>query len=174
MNHSKKYVLMPEDAVKATTIPKTNERQTKRFDRDLDKIHKFLYIVLKVALRNGYNNDFSLNDINGRPIYDTNIAELLNEALSPQKILLGENDFVRLLYEAEVDSNWIVNENIKAKLLSYRPQKRNNNRSPPKPPRYVSPSPPRSPSPSAPRSPSPSPSNKWSEKSTPSVTQVKR
>ena len=120
---------MPADAVTQTstisTNPNTNsvpnKPKPKRIERDLDKMQKLLNIVLKIALRNGYNEEFTINDRFGNPISDTDIAALLNNALSHEKILVGEKDFIRLLYESNVNPYCIVNETVRAKLLSYRP-----------------------------------------------------
>ena len=120
-----------------------NRKRPKRIERDLDKIQKLLRIVLKIALYNGYNEDFNIHDSNGNIISDSDICTLLNYALTPQKVLIGENDFIRVLYESDVNPYWIVNENVRARLLNYRGP-----RNPPK----DSPPPP---SPTAPRPPTP-------------------
>ena len=144
MENARKMILMPADAVTQTSNTNTNSNSNtntnknsntntnsnkprpKRIERDMDKIQKLLNIVLKIALRNGYNEEFEINDRFGNPISDTDIAALINNALSHEKILVGEKDFIRILYESNVNPYWIVNENVRAKLLSYRPTGRPN------------------------------------------------
>ena len=115
MNVSK-MVLVPEQHGGNESID-----QPKRIDRNPEKIQRLLKIVLKIAMNNAYDEDFKIKDSEGKPISDSDITTLLNNAISPQKILVGESDFVRVLYESGVDPNWIVNENLRSKLLNYRP-----------------------------------------------------
>lgn len=143
--YSKKMVLIPSDAVgqtgygedvNMTSNATSNEplnRKPKRIERDTDKITKLLYIVLKIASNNSYDEDLKILDRNNQPISDSNIVVLLNHCLSHEKILVGEKDFIRILYESKVDPNWIVNENVRAKLLNFK----NTPPRPPPPPHFA-------------------------------------
>ena len=98
------------------------ETRPKRIERSPDKIRKLLKIALKIARSNAYNEDFQIKDFKGMPISESDITALLNSAISSQKKLVGEEDFIRILYESKVDPTWIVNENMRSKLLNYRPK----------------------------------------------------
>jgi hypothetical protein len=122
MNHSRKMVLMPAEAVdQSTQTPPNNYARPEKGSKEMDKLHKLLNIVLKIASVNGYDQNFRIYDANGSPITNSDIVVLLNNAVTPGKILYGENDFIRLLYEAQVNPQWIVNENVRNKLLHYDP-----------------------------------------------------
>lgn len=92
----------------------------KRIERDIDKFHKLLNIVLKIAINRAYNEDYSINDEYGEKVAGSNIVSHLNNALSPGKILIGEENFIRILYESDIDPKWIVNENIREKLINFK------------------------------------------------------
>ena len=141
-----KMVLVPADSqTGGNELPPENlviEKQ-KRIERNPEKIQKLLKIALKIALNNAYDENFNIKDSKGNPVSDSDIALLLNSAISPQRLLIGENDFIRVLYESKVDPNWIVNENIRSKLLNYYPIE-NFTPPPPQPPN-IGPPPPQEP-----------------------------
>ena len=144
MNYSRRMKLVPDNDENDRI---ENSSKPKRIERDLDKIHKLIKIVLKLALNKSYDENFNIRDESGEPLSDTDIAELLNHILSPQKIIHGENEFIRLLYQSGVNPDWIINQNVRAKLMSfnynyYRRKPRNQSPPPPSPPksRYNSPS----------------------------------
>jgi hypothetical protein len=99
----------------------------KRIERNPQKIQRLLKIILKIALNNSYTDNLEIRDIDGNPITDSNISDLLNSAISNQKVLIGEKDFIRLLFESNVDPKLIINENMRNQLINYKPKK-------PKPP----------------------------------------
>jgi hypothetical protein len=142
-----KFVLVPSESVSDPSDPNTNTEpnppEKKRIERDAKKLRKLLNIILKIGLNNSYTEDFEIKDKFGKPIRDSDISALLNHAIIPQKILVGENDFIRILYDSKVDPNWIVNENLRLKLLNYRPTHQSPPRSPPKspPPKPTTPPP---------------------------------
>ena len=171
--YSRRMVLVPADAENQNNNNNSDDNsfninsnvdtappppsRPRRIERDGDKMQKLLKIVLKIALHNAYNEDFRINDSNGNPINESDVAALLLHALSAGKLLIGEEDFIRLLYEADVNPNWIVNENVKVRLLALRRQngRQRRNNPPPTPP----PSPPPTPPPSPPAAPPPSPND---------------
>ena len=137
-----KMVLVPADSqVGGNEIPPENLviEKTKRIERNPEKIQRLLKIALKIASLDAYDEDFKIKDSNGNPIEDSDIVALLNNAISNQKLLVGENDFIRLLFEAKVDPNWIVNENMRSKLLNYRPMNTRPKQPPPEQtiPKYI-------------------------------------
>ena len=140
-----KMVLVPVDSqVGGNELPAENLviEKPKRIERNPEKIQRLLKIALKIASLDAYDEDFKIKDSNGNPIEDSDIVALLNNAISNQKLLVGENDFIRLLFEAKVDPNWIVNENMRSKLLNYRPSNtrpKQPPKEPPKPPEQTIP-----------------------------------
>src|SRR5260370_34167142 len=104
MNHSRKVVVMPYDSVGQNQIIESKSDFEKpkrlRIDRDMDKFHKLLNIVLKIAQHKGYDEDLHLVDRDGNSINETDIANLLQNALSHEKVLVGEAEFIKLLYES--------------------------------------------------------------------------
>ena len=155
-----KMVLVPADSQNIVN-EKANYNQTggnelppenlviekhKRIERNPEKIQKLLKIALKIALNNAYDENFNIKDSKGNPVSDSDIALLLNSAISPQRLLIGEEDFIRVLYESKVDPNWIVNENIRSKLLNYYPKPKFTSPPPPQPPNInIGPPPPQEP-----------------------------
>lgn len=120
MNHTRKMVIVPEESLRKTQEPEQPKTEKKRIERDFDKVHKIILIALKLARHNGYNDDLKLIDEDGNVLERSDLVSLLNHALTHQKLLFGEERFIELLYESNVNPDWIVNENIKSKLLSMR------------------------------------------------------
>ncbi len=112
---------MPAEAATQSTQTPNYFHKDKKFDKDLDKTHRLLNIILKIAAIEGYDSNFHIYDSNGNPIMNSDIVVLLNNALTNGKVLNGENEFIRLLYEAQVDPHMIINEHVKAKLLNFDP-----------------------------------------------------
>ena len=59
-----------------------------------------------------------MRNLNGEYINDSNVISLINHAMSHRKLLIAQNEFVQLLYEAQIEPELIYNENIKAKLVN--------------------------------------------------------
>ena len=208
MNHSRKMILVPEQSLKTynklskntnTDNPRSSRMES---DRDLNKIERILNIVLKLAIIGGYNEDFEIIGRNGNPIENSSIVTLINLALNHENARVGENDFIRLLHDSNVNPNWIINENLRSKLMHYRNSDHNNNNvddndddsddddtpppSPPITPITPVPWPGNTPPPSPPPPPPPTPepedeefvtdneSNQEMETTNPNTTQVKR
>ena len=72
-------------------------------------------ILLKLAKINGYDLVGRVRNKNGSFINDSDLLDLINDAMSHGKLLLGQSEFINLLYEANVEPDLIINENIKAK-----------------------------------------------------------
>ena len=130
MNHSRKMILVPEQSLKTynklsknTNNPSSSRTET---DRDLNKIERILNIVLKLAIIGGYNEDFNIIGRNGDPIENSSIVTLINLALNHENARIGENDFIRLLHDSNVNPNWIINENLRSKLMNYRSNNNSN------------------------------------------------
>ena len=75
-------------------------------------------ILLKLAKINGYDLVGRVRNKNGSFINNSDLLDLINDAMSHGKLLLGQIEFINLLYEANVEPDLIINENIKAKVLN--------------------------------------------------------
>lgn len=84
----------------------------------IDKIQRLLKIVLKIADIKGYDYMWRIKRTDGKTVDNSNIINLLLHAMSPGKLLVGEKEFIDLLYKANVDADLIINDNVKAKLTS--------------------------------------------------------
>jgi len=85
-------------------------------DRYRIKIENLLKIMAKLAKIQGYDENWRIRNQKGQFIDDTNVAALLTYAMSPGKVLNGEQNFIDLLNEAGVSEELVLNEAIKAKL----------------------------------------------------------
>jgi hypothetical protein len=82
-----------------------------------DKIHKFIQVILKLARKFGYNADLKIKLKDGKYLDKSNVVDLLTHAMSVGKVLYGENEFIELLYDAGVEPELLINENVKNKLI---------------------------------------------------------
>lgn len=48
----------------------------------------------------------------------------MNEAMNPKRVLVGMEEFVKLLDKAKVDPDSILNDNIRSKLVAYKRTRR--------------------------------------------------
>jgi len=81
-------------------------------------IHLVIRTVLKLALINGYDSEGRIRGTNGEFIPNSNLLDLLNFAMTRGKNLKGTDEFVKLLLEAGIEPDWIINENIRSLLLN--------------------------------------------------------
>ena len=91
------------------------------------KVPMIMRTVFNLALINGYDKQMRIRSSSGEFIPNSNLLDLLNHAMSVGKKLQATNEFIDLLAEAEVDPDWIINENVKQLLLT----KLNKSSSPP-------------------------------------------
>gem|GEM_PF-4301381 len=82
-----------------------------------DKFTKIMKIILKLAKINGYDVLGRVRNKKGEYI-DSSIISLINNAMTHGKLLLGQNEFISLLKEANVEPDLIYNENVRAKLIN--------------------------------------------------------
>lgn len=92
-------------------------KQEKVKSKIYDKIHRFVKVILKIARKFGYDADLKIKTDTGKYLEKSNIVDLLTHAMSPGKVLYGENEFIKLLYSAGVSPDLIINENVKSKLI---------------------------------------------------------
>jgi hypothetical protein len=95
------------------TTPKGGNVRKKMYD----KIHGLLKIVLKLANISAYDTQGRIKSKTGDFVNNSNLVNLLNHAMSSGKVLVGESEFIELLYQARVEPELIINDNVRVKLL---------------------------------------------------------
>jgi hypothetical protein len=83
----------------------------------LEKYVNQIKIILKLAKIDGYDNNLRIKNENGNFIENSNIINLLQNATIAAKVLIGQDAFINLLFNAGVEPDLIVNENVKSKLI---------------------------------------------------------
>lgn len=126
-NGYQKMIAMPADVASnnatndefslETSLPKSKSAQ-KRVYNFVDKLNRIMKIFLKLASIKGYDIIGRVRDLSGNYLPDSNIINLINHSMTHGKLLLGQNEFISLLREANVEPDLIVNENIRVKLLN--------------------------------------------------------
>jgi hypothetical protein len=127
MSHSKKFVLTPYMSEPPQLPMATDEnvqfssrpaRRPQRHNHPIkEKEEKLATILALTALVGGYGPDLRIKDESGNPIYNSNVLKLVNNALSMSDILIGYDRFVNILFQANVNPEWIKNENLKERLM---------------------------------------------------------
>lgn len=84
----------------------------------LHKMTAMFQTVLKLALINGYDDQYRIRNKNGEFIANSNLLDLIHHAMSVGKNLVATNEFIDLLAEAGVEPEWLVNEHVKTMLRS--------------------------------------------------------
>ena len=107
---------IPKDVAYHPTINMSPDKKPKSHPI-LDKITKQLKIILKLAKVNGYDNNLRIKGSNNNYVDNSNIINLLNDAMITSKVLIGYNEFIKLLYESGVEPDLIINDNIKYQLM---------------------------------------------------------
>ena len=97
------------------------------------KVPMIIRTVFNLALVNGYDKNMRIRNRNGEFINNSNLLDLLNHAMSVGKNLHASNEFVELLAEADVNPDWIINDQIKQMLIAKRGSRSNNDERPPPP-----------------------------------------
>lgn len=82
------------------------------------KIPLLIRTVLKLAAINGYDQEYRIRNQKGEYITNSNVQDLLEHCMSVGRQLTAEDEFVDLLAEAKIETDWIINENVKAKLAA--------------------------------------------------------
>ena len=100
---------MEKNEIKST-MPK------KKVNSIIYKLTRIMKMFLKLANIKGYDLIGRVRDSKGNFIRDSDIIALINHSLTHGKLLLGQNEFIHLLFEANVEPDLIINENIKSKL----------------------------------------------------------
>ena len=90
----------------------------KKLNSIIDKLTRIMKMFLKLANIKGYDLIGRVRDSKGNFIKDSDIIALINHSLTHGKLLLGQNEFIHLLFEANIEPELIINENIKSKLTN--------------------------------------------------------
>ena len=117
-----KMLAMPadsENSFKSEEIEiKSNVLPKRKINNFMDKITRIMKIFLRLANIKGYDLIGRVRDSSGNFIKDSDIIALISHSLTHGKLLLGQNEFINLLFEAKIEPELIVNENVKSKLMS--------------------------------------------------------
>ena len=106
-----------EESGSLTTIVEKSTDKIK--SKIYNKIHRFIKIILKLARTIGYDEDLRIKLRSGKYLEKSNIVDLLTHAMSAGKVLYGEDEFVELLADSNVDPNLIINDNVRNKLIQF-------------------------------------------------------
>lgn len=79
-----------------------------------------LDIALRLGRIKGYDHARRILGSDGTYISGSDISMLIEEAMTPKRVLVGMDDFIKLLAKANVDPDSILNDNIKKKLVNYK------------------------------------------------------
>ena len=134
MEHSQKMILTPMETESPPTLPPStasnivynSEQQTQpkivksrktKSHPLLEKITNQLLITLKLAKIDGYDDKLRIRNNSNDFIDSSNVVNLLQNATSNAKVLIGEEPFIDRLFEAGVGPELLSNENYKYKLI---------------------------------------------------------
>ena len=73
-------------------------------------------------MNQGYDENRRILGRDGKYIDNTDIIQLIQHAMSPGKILFGENEFLDLLQRSRVPTEFILNENVRHRMMSINRQ----------------------------------------------------
>jgi len=85
-----------------------------------DRQTRIIKIALKLAQINGFNDDLNVKREDGTFNTNSNIAKLLSLTQIRVKNVEGMPELIRLLHQAKIDPNYIVNEMVRSRLLELR------------------------------------------------------
>ncbi|RWR99203.1 hypothetical protein B4U79_05222, partial [Dinothrombium tinctorium] len=86
----------------------------------IEKFENIIHIILKLSLIQGFNENGEIRNKFGSYLNGTSLHSLIKECLSENKVLNGENEFISLLVESNVNPDLIINEKIRQKMLSIK------------------------------------------------------
>jgi hypothetical protein len=124
----RKYVAIPSEQMdtqmsetqQSTDSPAIINNEKKRQQRStIDRLTRILKIILKLASVKGYDEILRVKRDDESYVENSNIISLLNHSMSHGRLLTGLPEFIKLLYDARIDPDLIINENVRAKLYGY-------------------------------------------------------
>ena len=107
MNY-KKFRLVPEDRLKAP----------ESFEDSSDLLKRAVTLTLKLCRVQAFNDKFEIKGHEGKYLENTNVVDFLLDALKISIAPQGRKEFVKLLFEANVDPNLLLNTELKQELES--------------------------------------------------------
>ena len=81
-------------------------------------------IILRLGRIKGYDERRRILCSDGAYMDGSDVTMLMDEAMTPKRVLKGLEDFIKLLAKAKVDPDIIQNDNIKSKLVAYKRKNR--------------------------------------------------
>src|SRR5260370_29058365 len=124
MSEIKPMVVYPFDAEKEDQIHSSTPSPPTKIGSDnvqtgsgVDSVVRIIRMVLQLAQIKAFNENFNIRGDNGEYIPNTNLAKLLSLTQHRVRSQKGVPEMIKLLYEAKIDPNLILNEVIKAKLI---------------------------------------------------------
>lgn len=127
MEHSQKVLLTPSESGKVRIQPfetekievsedmKEDKKKGNRIrEHALERNRRLIGIVLKLAEIKGYNDKFQIRNTDGRYLPNSDVITLVLHSISQGRSLEGLREFAALLKEANVNPEFITNENVRA------------------------------------------------------------
>ena len=88
-----------------------------------DRQSRILKIVLNLAKNDAFNENLNIKNDDGSFNEQTNISKLLNISQKNSRFPKGMTEFIEQLHLAKVDPEYIINQEIKQRLLDMSKQK---------------------------------------------------
>jgi hypothetical protein len=99
----------------------------------LEKLINQLKIILKLAKIDAYDTSLRIKNNKGDFIENSHIINLLQNATVLAKVLIGQDDFIKLLFQAKVEPELIANENVRTNLIKLYEKNNSNDNKPVEP-----------------------------------------
>lgn len=109
MSSFRKVHIVPEEKLKSLQECATVQRES---------LERVLRISLLLARINAYDDFLQIRSRDGQFIPESNVINFIEKLENDEPALVGEDEFLQLLKEANVPLSLIKNENIKSKLLN--------------------------------------------------------
>lgn len=77
-------------------------------------------IILKLGRINGYDENRRVRDSNNTYVPGSDVTMLLTEAMTPKRVLVGMDEFIKMLYDTKVCPDVILNDDVRSKLEEYK------------------------------------------------------
>jgi len=103
----------PTYVTSATQTESTQKRGRKSGgSNELQRLAKIMKIILRLAANRGYDYNGRIRRNDGQYITHSDVLQLIGHSMRVGRVIVGEKEFVELLYEAQVDPNLIINDNV--------------------------------------------------------------
>lgn len=79
-----------------------------------------LDIALRLGRIKGYDDTRRILGSDGNYMTGSDVSMLIEEAVTPKRVLVGMEDFIKLLAKANVNPDSILNDNVKKKLIIHK------------------------------------------------------